>query len=72
MAISDTSPEAARVHLELLRRAGPEGRARLTFSASKLCRTLFESGLRARHPEMSDQQIKREVVRLLYGVVLPE
>jgi len=71
MAISDTRPEAAAVQLEIFRRMGPEGRLRAACSASRFTRSLFENNVRAHHPEMSDRDITREVVRLLYGVVLP-
>lgn len=69
--ISDTSPEAAAIQLEIFRRMGPEGRLRAAFEISRFTRTLFESGLRADLPEMSEKELTREVVHRLYGVALP-
>jgi hypothetical protein len=70
VTISDTTPDAAAVQLAILRRIGSEGRLRLAFQASDLARDLFESGVRARNPQMTDEQLKRETIRLLYGVTL--
>jgi hypothetical protein len=50
---------------------GPEGRLRMALEASAMARKFFESGVRSRNPGMDDDEIKREVVRLLYGVELP-
>jgi hypothetical protein len=69
--ISDTTPEAAAVQLDIFRRMGPERRLRMAMEASAMARRLFESGVRSRNPTMTDEGIQREVVRLLYGVHLP-
>ena len=64
---SDTTIEAARKEFEILRRLGPEGRARMTFELSNNLRQTVESGVRQRHPDYDEQEIGREVLRLMIG-----
>jgi hypothetical protein len=66
-----SSQEAAEAQLEELRRMGSEGRLRVAFELSRRAREQFEAGVRSEHPEMTDREITREVVRRLYGVILP-
>jgi hypothetical protein len=64
---SDTLPEAARVHLQVLKRLGPEGRARMTFDLSDSLRELLATGVRMRHPEYDSRQVRLAVTRLAIG-----
>ena len=64
---SDTTIEAARKEFEALRRLGPEGRARMTFELSNNLRRTVGAGVRQRHPDYDEQEIRREVVRLMIG-----
>lgn len=59
---ADTSPDAERVRVELLRSAGPSRRAALALSLSQTCSDLARAALRRAHPEASEQEI-----RLLYA-----
>jgi hypothetical protein len=52
----DTTPEAHAVQLELYRRLGP---AR--------CLELAADGIRARHPEYDEAQVRWALFRLLHG-----
>ena len=64
---SDTTIEAAAVQFRVLRKIGIQGRARMTFQLSNNMRSTVEAGVRYRHPEYDERQVKREVVRLMIG-----
>ncbi|MHC4476176.1 MAG: hypothetical protein ACYTEL_11050 [Planctomycetota bacterium] len=67
MIPDDTSIDAAVRQIEILRRIGMEGRARMTFELSDNMRKTLEAGVRHRHPDWNDGQVNREVVRLMLG-----
>lgn len=71
MTISDTSAEAQALQLAIHRRLGPDGRLRVALSLSQITRQLFEAGIRQRHPDYSEVQVKQEVIRALYGSTIP-
>jgi hypothetical protein len=63
----DTTLEAARKEFEILRRLGPQVRARMAFEMSdNLCR-IVEAGVRHRHPDFDQKKIGLEVLRLMIG-----
>jgi hypothetical protein len=63
----DTSPEAWRAHLEALRRmTGPE-RVAKAFDLSEAARTITEAGIRHRHPEWADEQVRDALMELILG-----
>jgi hypothetical protein len=61
----DTTVEAERVQLEALKRMGPEGRLRAAIELSHTCRMLLTEGVRRRHPEYNEEQIRLKVISLL-------
>jgi hypothetical protein len=65
--LSDTDPEAARVQMDLLRRASPARRLRLALSLSRSVVSLSRGGIARRLPHASPQEIGLEFVRLHYG-----
>jgi hypothetical protein len=67
VAVTDTSPEAARIHLELYRALGPSGRAHIAVELSDAVRETALSGIRRRHPEYSDEEVSHAFLTLLYG-----
>jgi hypothetical protein len=69
MSISDTSPEAAEIQLDIYRRMTGEQRLRLALEMSDFARELSLSRIRAEHPDWSDWEVKRELLRLQF---LPE
>ena len=71
-AFSDTDPETARVHLELLRASSPERRLRLAFSLSQTTMSLALGGVARRLPGASPQDVALRFVALLYGPQLAE
>jgi len=64
---ADTHPEAARMQFEILRRIGPEGRARLTLEMSENMLAVAASGVRSRHPEYDEGQVQWAVKRIMLG-----
>lgn len=64
---SDTSPNAARVHAELLRRAGPLGRLRAGLALSRDAIALSREGLRRSRPGSTERDVLLEWVAIHYG-----
>lgn len=64
----DTSPEADQLQIEIFRRMGPEKRLEAGIALSHTCRKLLEAGVRRRHPEYGEEEIRLAVIRL----TLPE
>jgi hypothetical protein len=63
----DTSPEAERVQIELLRKLTPARKLRLLSELNELGRQLVMAGLRQRHPGATREELEREYARLTLG-----
>jgi hypothetical protein len=63
----DTTPEAFWVQIDVLRRLGIEGRARMTFQLCDQLRSIVAAGVRHRHPDYTDEQVRLAVIRLRLG-----
>lgn len=66
MGISDTSPEAAEMQLEIFRRMTGEQRLRRALELSDFARELSLSRIRSEHPEWSEWEVKRELLRITF------
>ena len=64
MKLSDTSKDAEKVQLEILIRMGPEGRLRAGIELSRMSRQLLAEGIRMRHPDYDDHQVRLAAIRL--------
>ena len=64
MPMRDTSPDAERVQLDVFRRMTGEQRLKLALEMSNFARELSLSRIRAEHPDWSDWEVKRELLRL--------
>ncbi len=64
---ADTTIEAVRKQIEILRRMGPEARLKMAFNLSNNLHSIVEAGVRERHGDYDEQQIKKEVLRLMIG-----
>ena len=62
MNITDTSPEAEKVLIDILRNMSPQQKGDLIFGTLQMGRDIWMAGLRDRHPNATDEQI-----RLLYA-----
>ena len=68
VTISDTTPRAAALQLELYRQAGPARRVEIAVELSDAVRATALSGIRRRHPEYSEREVARAFLRLVYGM----
>jgi hypothetical protein len=66
----DTSPDAWRAHLEVLRRMTGTERVAKAFDLSEAARATSEAGIRYRHPAWSDDQVRDALMELLIGRAL--
>jgi hypothetical protein len=64
---SDTTVEAMRKEFTILRRLGPQVRARMAFEMSDNLRRIVEAGVRNRNPDFDQKKIGLEVIRLMIG-----
>ena len=63
----DTAPAQLAEYFRLLRQLTPAERLRAVSAATRRMRMMAEAGIRARAPGASEQAVRRELVRLLYG-----
>ena len=63
----DTQPEAERVLIELLRQAPVTRKLEMLGQMNATARQLALQGLRARHPEATEAQLRRYLADLLLG-----
>lgn len=63
----DTSDDAARIQLEVYRRLAPSERLNVGLELTRTSRDLLAQGIRARHPEYSDDEVKWAVIRAWIG-----
>jgi hypothetical protein len=68
----DTDPAAYQAQIAALRRLGPQGRANLAADLSCEVRALTEQGIRRRHPDFTDLQVRHELLRIFYGADLAD
>ena len=64
---SDTTPASHSAQMEVYRRLGPAGRARLAARLSADTRELARAGIRLRHPAYTDEEVDFALRRVLYG-----
>jgi hypothetical protein len=72
MALTDTTAEADALQLAIHCRMGPAGRLRVALGLSDLAHEFFVAGCRARHPDLVEADLQREVLRELYGAAIPD
>ena len=73
----DTTLEAEKIQLDIFRRMGPERRLEAGLSLSRTCRELLREGVRRRHPDYDERQVRLAVIRLtlpddLFSAAYPE
>lgn len=64
---ADTTAEAARVQFAVYRRMAPERRLELAFQMTADLRRRLADGIRQRHPEYDEHQVRLAVIRLTLG-----
>jgi hypothetical protein len=63
----DTSPKMAALQNELYRQIGETERARIAAELSDALRELAAAGVRQRHPEYGDDEVRAELLEVFYG-----
>ena len=63
----DTTRDAHKIQIEILRKMMPEKRALISFELNDNVRQNVISGIRKLHPDFTKQQIIKEVLRKCYG-----
>lgn len=64
---ADTAPEARAAHIEVLRRMGSAGRAAMAFELTRAMRQTVRAGIRQRHPDYTEEEVHRALMRLTLG-----
>jgi hypothetical protein len=64
---ADTTLEAFQVQVGIFRRMSPERRLAMVFEMSNNLRRVAASGVRSRHPDYSEEQVRLAVIRLTLG-----
>jgi len=64
---SDTSPDAERILIELMRRASPARKLELVGQLNETVRAFALAGLRERHPGASSEELRRRLADLVLG-----
>jgi hypothetical protein len=64
--ISDTTPEARVRQEEILRAMTGEQRIMLAYEMSMFARELMKEGIRRNHPDWTEAQVTREVLRIAF------
>jgi hypothetical protein len=67
MRAPDTSREAASAQLDAYRRMTPEARLRVGLELTEMARRVLIAGIRKRHPEYDDDQVRLASIRLWLG-----
>lgn len=62
----DTSPAASAIQLEVLRTLTGADRLRLALEMSEVARSLTLARLRRQHPDWSEADLKRELIRYAF------
>lgn len=70
MRPADTSPEAFEYQLARLRELGPGGRSRMAAELSDAVRQTSLAAIRQRHPQYTEDEIRRTFVGIVYGLNL--
>ena len=64
---SDTHPQIEALQIELWRRASPTHKMNMLAQLNASARTLALTGLRSRHPQASEAELRRRLADLLLG-----
>jgi hypothetical protein len=63
----DTPPDVFRKQVEVLRGIGERGRARMTEEMCRGLRKTIKAGIRRRHPDYNEHQVKMALIWLTAG-----
>lgn len=63
----DTTPYAHQIQIEISRRMRPAERLRSAIGLAQTSRELLKEGVRRRHPNYSEQEVRLAVIRIMLG-----
>jgi len=63
----DTTPDAHRKQIEILRKLTPERLALISLELSDNVRQIAMEGIRRMHPEFTETRVRRELLRRMVG-----
>lgn len=63
----DSSPRAVAIQNDILRRMTTAQRLKMALDMSESMRNMALAGLRSRQPEMNENELSRELMRIMYG-----
>jgi hypothetical protein len=66
----DTTPDAYQAQADVYRRLGGRGRLDIMFRLTESVRRIAMAGIRARHPDYTDVQVRQAYTRLQLGDAL--
>ncbi len=69
---TDTSPDAAAIHLECFRQMSPQERIRKTCAMSRRVKNMALDAIRRQHPNLSDGDVQLMFIELTYGKALAD
>lgn len=61
----DTTPNAEKVQIDIFKLMKPEERLKMAFDLARTSRQLLMEGVRMRHPDYSEDQIRLATIRLI-------
>jgi Rv0078B-related antitoxin len=64
---TDTTPEAEALLIQLARQASPSRKLQMVVELNRTMHTLMRAGIRNRHPNASEAEIRRHMADLLLG-----
>ena len=70
--LSDTNPKTEELRLQLLRQTPPWRKAQMCGQMYETIKLLAYQGLRKRHPEANEDELRRRLADLLLGEDLAE
>lgn len=70
LRLNDTSPDARDVQMAIYRKMSPQQRLQVALQLSQTGRRLLGEGIRLRHPEYSDQELRLATIRAWLGADL--
>jgi hypothetical protein len=67
MPISDTTPEIQAMQDRIIMGMTGEQRLKMALDLCQITHDLARAGIRSRHPDWSEKEVKREFIRLLFS-----
>ncbi|MBI5474964.1 MAG: hypothetical protein HY961_21695 [Ignavibacteriae bacterium] len=63
----DTSPEVEKLQIEIIRKMSEQERQMRAAELIRSCRQLQEQGVRHRHPDYTDEEVRIAAIRMRIG-----